>query len=69
MVCGIRGSTLIINFPGSQKACNECLQIIEPILEHAIDQLRNDKIKIGEVHQLIQGQRTSRLSTNFYKKN
>jgi molybdopterin biosynthesis enzyme MoaB len=40
LTSGIRKSTLIINFPGSAKACGECLVIIEPVLQHAIDQLR-----------------------------
>jgi len=36
-VAGIRGRTLIINLPGSPKACRECLTTIKPALPHAID--------------------------------
>jgi len=36
-ICGIRGNTLIINFPGSPKAVNECFEVIRPVLKHAID--------------------------------
>jgi molybdenum cofactor synthesis domain-containing protein len=39
---GIRGWTLIINFPGSPKAVRENFEIIQPILEHAVDLLRED---------------------------
>ncbi len=35
-VAGIRGCSLIINLPGSPKACRECLQTIAPALPHAI---------------------------------
>lgn len=38
-VAGIRGRTLIINFPGSPKAVNECLEYILPVLPHAINLL------------------------------
>ncbi|NLW11676.1 MAG: MogA/MoaB family molybdenum cofactor biosynthesis protein [Clostridiaceae bacterium] len=33
----IRGSCLIINLPGSPKAAIECLDIIKPVLPHALD--------------------------------
>lgn len=36
-VAGIRGSTLIINFPGSTKAVRECYESIEPILPHGLE--------------------------------
>jgi molybdenum cofactor synthesis domain-containing protein len=36
-VAGVRGSTLIINLPGSPKGVRECLQIVLPALPHAVD--------------------------------
>lgn len=41
-VSGIRGRTLIVNLPGSPKGALENLQVIVPVLEHAILLLRND---------------------------
>jgi molybdopterin biosynthesis enzyme MoaB len=39
-VAGIRNKTLIINLPGSPKAVKECLEIILPVLPHAIQILK-----------------------------
>ena len=39
---GIRGHTLIINLPGSPKGAVENLQVIVPVLGHAIQLLRDD---------------------------
>lgn len=39
-VSGIRGSTLVLNFPGSPKACDESFAIVRPELAHALDLLR-----------------------------
>lgn len=36
-ICGIRGRALIINFPGSPKAVEECFEVVRPVLRHAID--------------------------------
>lgn len=36
-VAGIRGDTLVINFPGSPKAVSECFEVVRPILAHAVD--------------------------------
>jgi molybdopterin adenylyltransferase len=36
---GVRGRTLIINMPGSPKACRENFAVIAPCLEHAVETL------------------------------
>lgn len=41
-ICGIRGSTLIINFPGSPNAVVECFEVVKPVLRHAVRMLSGD---------------------------
>ena len=41
-VCGIRGSTLIVNLPGSPKAVQECFEVIKPVLQHAVNLLSGE---------------------------
>ncbi|MFQ5921899.1 MAG: molybdenum cofactor biosynthesis protein B [Anaerolineales bacterium] len=41
-VAGIRGSTLIVNLPGSPKGARENLEIIVPVLPHAVQVLGDD---------------------------
>ena len=38
-VSGICGSTLILNFPGSPKACSEAFAVVSPVLGHALELL------------------------------
>ena len=42
VVTGIRGKTLIVNLPGSPKGAVENLQVILPVLPHAVQLLRED---------------------------
>jgi len=42
-VSGVRGSTLIINLPGSPRAVRENLEVILPALPHALEKLRGDE--------------------------
>lgn len=39
---GIRGRTLIINLPGSPRAAIENLNVVLPVLEHAVELLSDD---------------------------
>jgi molybdopterin adenylyltransferase len=41
-VAGIAGVTLIVNFPGSPKAVEECFGVLEPVLAHAVRTLRGE---------------------------
>ena len=41
-VSGIRGSTLIVNLPGSPKGARENLEVIIPALPHGLEKLRGD---------------------------
>jgi len=41
-VSGIRGSTLIVNLPGSPKSVRENLAVILPALPHALSKLKGD---------------------------
>ena len=40
---GIRGRTLIVNFPGSPKSISECAEALLPSLPHALALLRGDQ--------------------------
>jgi molybdopterin adenylyltransferase len=39
-VSGVRKRSLIINLPGSPKAVRECLEVISPAFNHAVETLR-----------------------------
>jgi len=41
-IVGVRGQTLILNFPGSPKAVKECFAVVEPVLAHAVKLLRDE---------------------------
>jgi molybdopterin adenylyltransferase len=46
-VSGIRGSSLIVNLPGSPKSVKENLSVILPALPHALSKLKGDPSECG----------------------
>jgi molybdenum cofactor synthesis domain-containing protein len=47
-VSGIRGSSLIVNLPGSPKSVKENLSVILPALPHALSKLKSDPSECGQ---------------------
>ncbi len=47
---GVRGRTLIINLPGSPKAVAECMEVVLPVLAHAVETLRGDTYECAPSH-------------------
>ena len=47
-ICGIRGSSLIVNLPGSPKSVKENLSVILPALPHALSKLMGDPLECGQ---------------------
>ncbi len=41
-LAGVRGETLIINFPGSPNGVRDGLQVLEPFIDHCIDLIRGE---------------------------
>jgi len=52
-LAGIRNRTLIVNLPGSAKAVRESLDIILPVLPHAIELLRGNPTDCGRPNQSL----------------
>ena len=46
-VSGIRGKTLIVNLPGSPKAVAESLEVILPVLPHAVETMSGNTQNCG----------------------
>lgn len=46
-VVGTRGKCLIVNLPGSPSAVRECLEVILPVLPHAVETLKGEAGECG----------------------
>lgn len=46
-VAGVRGRTLIVNLPGSPRGVRENLQLVLPVLTHAVELLRGEASEHG----------------------
>ncbi|KAH8420427.1 hypothetical protein KR009_010302, partial [Drosophila setifemur] len=54
-LCGIAGNTLILNFPGSKKAVDECFESVREILPHALHLIGDDIDLVQRTHAEVQG--------------
>ena len=39
---GLKGRTIVVNFPGSLKAASLCVRLLIPVMEHALSMLRGE---------------------------
>jgi len=50
-MAGIRGRCLIINLPGSPKAVRECLEVVLPVIPHAMEIIKGEVTEHSTGHQ------------------
>jgi len=41
-VAGLKGRTIVVNFPGSLRAVRLCMEVIGPVMEHALRMLQGE---------------------------
>ncbi|KAI6645752.1 Gephyrin [Oopsacas minuta] len=52
-ICGNRGKTLVLNFPGSSSAVKECFSAVLPIIGHSINLLNDEHQEINKLHEPV----------------
>jgi len=50
-IAGVRGNTLIINLPGSPRAVSQGLEVILPVIRHAVDKIKGDQTPCHETRE------------------
>ena len=55
-VAGVRGKTLIVNFPGSTGGVKDGLKVLEQWIDHAVDLVRGEKTDHGQTVRRSDGQ-------------
>jgi molybdenum cofactor synthesis domain-containing protein len=46
-VVGIRGTSLIVNLPGSPRGARENLEVLLPAIPHAVEKIKGDETECG----------------------
>jgi len=41
-VAGLKGGTIVVNFPGSVRAVRLCMKVLGPVMEHAVRMVRGE---------------------------
>ena len=41
-VAGLKGGTIVVNFPGSVRAVRLCMKVLGPVMEHALRMIRGE---------------------------